>query len=146
MDAESTTPLQGRYQGRSRKAECKLYRRRMTLLRTVGCIHSTLLSDGALQMLPPIAKPINPTDAIPAKHLHSSLNKARHAVNVVRWTPEGRRLLTGSYSGEFTLWNGTAFNFETIMQVRQSTTFVQAPSHLDELGTRCSNTSGHLLS
>ncbi|KAL8671479.1 MAG: hypothetical protein Q9168_004014 [Polycauliona sp. 1 TL-2023] len=67
-------------------------------------------------MMPPTAKPHNPADAIPAKHLHSSLNKARHAVNVVRWTPEGRRLLTGSYSGEFTLWNGTAFNFETIMQ------------------------------
>ncbi|KAL8853106.1 MAG: hypothetical protein Q9221_001988 [Calogaya cf. arnoldii] len=67
-------------------------------------------------MLPPAAKLHNPADAIPAKHLHSSLNKARHAVNVVRWTPEGRRLLTGSYSGEFTLWNGTAFNFETIMQ------------------------------
>jgi hypothetical protein len=42
----------------------------------------------------------------------------RHPVNVVKWTPEGRRLLTGSTSGEFTLWNGTAFNFETIMQVR----------------------------
>lgn len=41
----------------------------------------------------------------------------RHPVNVVKWTPEGRRLLTGSTSGEFTLWNGTAFNFETIMQV-----------------------------
>ncbi|CAL8581056.1 pre-mRNA cleavage and polyadenylation factor (CPF) complex subunit [Xanthoria parietina] len=68
------------------------------------------------QMMPPTAKPHHPADAIPAKHLHSSLNKARHAVNVVRWTPEGRRLLTGSYSGEFTLWNGTAFNFETIMQ------------------------------
>ncbi|KAL8802649.1 MAG: hypothetical protein Q9182_003665 [Xanthomendoza sp. 2 TL-2023] len=67
-------------------------------------------------MIPPAAKPHNPADAIPAKHLHSSLNKARHAINVVRWTPEGRRLLTGSYSGEFTLWNGTAFNFETIMQ------------------------------
>jgi len=40
----------------------------------------------------------------------------RHPVNVVKWTPEGRRLLTGSTSGEFTLWNGTAFNFETIMQ------------------------------
>ena len=38
-------------------------------------------------------------------------------MNVVKWTPEGRRLLTGSSSGEFTLWNGTGFNFETIMQV-----------------------------
>ena len=35
----------------------------------------------------------------------------------VVWTPDGRRLVTGSASGEFTLWNGTAFNFETILQV-----------------------------
>lgn len=68
-------------------------------------------------MLPPAAKPQNAADTIPSKHLHSSLNKIKHPVNIVRWTPEGRRLLTGSSSGEFTLWNGMAFNFETIMQV-----------------------------
>jgi hypothetical protein len=71
-------------------------------------------------MLPPPARKGNAVDSLPAKHLHSSLNKMRHPVNVVKWTPEGRRLLTGSTSGEFTLWNGTAFNFETIMQVRPS--------------------------
>ncbi|KAH7955334.1 hypothetical protein HPB52_000369 [Rhipicephalus sanguineus] len=32
------------------------------------------------------------------------------------WTPEGRRLITGASSGEFTLWNGLTFNFETILQ------------------------------
>lgn len=37
----------------------------------------------------------------------------------MQWTPEGRRLLTGSSSGEFTLWNGMGFNFETIMQVKK---------------------------
>ena len=36
-----------------------------------------------------------------------------------QWTPEGRRLLTGSMSGELTLWNGLTFNFETILRVRQ---------------------------
>ena len=70
------------------------------------------------QMLPPAADLRHPVDAIPAKHLHASLNKIKHPVNIVRWTPEGRRLLTGSSSGEFTLWNGMGFNFETIMQVR----------------------------
>lgn len=30
--------------------------------------------------------------------------------------PSTRRLLTGSSSGEFTLWNGLTFNFETILQ------------------------------
>ena len=70
------------------------------------------------QMLPPAAKPSRAVDAVPAKLLHSSLNKIKHPVNVVTWTPEGRRLLTGSSSGEFTLWNGMGFNFETILQVR----------------------------
>jgi polyadenylation factor subunit 2 len=68
-------------------------------------------------MLPPAARPQKAVDAIPAKHLHSSLNKIKHPINIVKWTPEGRRCLTGSSSGEFTLWNGMAFNFETIMQV-----------------------------
>lgn len=73
------------------------------------------------QMLPPSAKPTSAADAIPAKLLHSSLNKLKHPINIVRWTPEGRRLLTGSSIGEFTLWNGMGFNFETISQVRNKT-------------------------
>lgn len=68
-------------------------------------------------MLPPSAKPQNAADSVPAKLLHSSLNKVKHPINVVKWTPEGRRLLTGSSIGEFTLWNGMGFNFETISQV-----------------------------
>lgn len=67
-------------------------------------------------MIPPIGRKWNAADTIPAHHLHSSLNKVKHPINVVKWTPEGRRLLTGSSSGEFTLWNGTGFNFETIQQ------------------------------
>ena len=35
----------------------------------------------------------------------------------IKWTPTGRRLITGSQSGEFTLWNGQSFNFEMILQV-----------------------------
>ncbi|KAK0121958.1 pre-mRNA cleavage and polyadenylation factor (CPF) complex subunit [Cadophora gregata] len=69
-----------------------------------------------VDMVPPLARISEPADTIPARHLHTSLNKNKHPVNVVRWTPDGRRLLTGSSSGEFTLWNGTGFNFETIMQ------------------------------
>lgn len=77
------------------------------------CPHSL----SALQMLPPAARSQAAADAVPSRHLHSSLNKVKHPINTVLWTPEGRRLLTGSSSGEFTLWNGMAFNFETIMQV-----------------------------
>ncbi len=39
---------------------------------------------------------------------------------MLQWTPTGRRLITGSQSGEFTLWNGQSFNFEMILQVHVS--------------------------
>lgn len=83
-------------------------------------------------MLPPAARKGRPADSIPAKHLHSSLNKVRHPVNVVKWTPDGRRLLTASTSGEFTLWNGTGFNFETIMQAHDSAVRDVIYSHNNE--------------
>jgi polyadenylation factor subunit 2 len=38
-------------------------------------------------------------------------------MKIFKWTPDGRRLITGASSGEFTLWNGLTFNFETILQV-----------------------------
>ena len=59
----------------------------------------------------------NPSFLVTSKFIHISTNKVRCPVNVIRWTPEGRRLITGSSSGEFTLWNGLTFNFETILQV-----------------------------
>lgn len=37
--------------------------------------------------------------------------------SILKWAPTGRRLITGSQSGEFTLWNGQSFNFEMILQV-----------------------------
>lgn len=67
--------------------------------------------------------------------MHTSTNKIRCPVNCVtvrdlvllsilahaaEWTPEGRRVLTGSTSGEFTLWNGLTFNFETILQAHDT--------------------------
>lgn len=72
----------------------------------------------ALQMLPPMARTYSPADTIPVRHLHQSIGKSKKPIVVVRWTPEGRRLLTGGHTGEFMLWNGTAFNFETVMDVR----------------------------
>ena len=58
--------------------------------------------------------------SVPKVMVHTSTNKIRCPVNVVKWMPDGRRLLTGSTSGEFTLWNGLTFNFETIMQAHDS--------------------------
>jgi polyadenylation factor subunit 2 len=107
-------------------------------------------------MLPPAAYPNTPATSFTTKFVHVSMNKVRAAgmlspllltpafsqvraaVDVVAWTPEGRRLLTGSQIGEFTLWNGasaragwtltpdsspapgTSFNFETILQAHDS--------------------------
>jgi WD40 repeat protein len=73
-------------------------------------------------------------DAIPRKHLHQSVNKERSAVNVVRWTPDGRRLMTGNYNGEFTVWNGQSFNFETLQSV--STILANSTTNLIPLGPR----------
>lgn len=83
-------------------------------------------------MLPPAARRDNPADSIPAKYLHTSFNKVKHPVNVVKWTPEGRRLLTASTSGEFTLWNGTGFNFETIMQAHDCAIRALKYTHNDD--------------
>ncbi|KAL5467987.1 hypothetical protein PMIN07_003336 [Paraphaeosphaeria minitans] len=85
-----------------------------------------------VDMAPPAARITNAAESIPAKALHSSLNKVKHPINVVKWTPEGRRLLTGSTSGEFTLWNGTGFNFETIMQAHESAIRGVAYTHTDD--------------
>ncbi|CAI6334753.1 unnamed protein product [Periconia digitata] len=85
-----------------------------------------------VDMEPPSARLTNAAEAIPAKALHSSLNKVKHPINVVKWTPEGRRLLTGSTSGEFTLWNGMGFNFETIMQAHESAIRCVEYTHTDD--------------
>lgn len=85
-----------------------------------------------VDMAPPAARPASAAESIPTKALHSSLNKVKHPINVVKWTPEGRRLLTGSTSGEFTLWNGMGFNFETIMQAHESAIRSVAYTHTDD--------------
>ena len=85
-----------------------------------------------VDMQPPAARLASAAESIPAKALHSSLNKVKHPINVVKWTPEGRRLLTGSTSGEFTLWNGMGFNFETIMQAHESAIRAVAYTHTDD--------------
>ncbi|KAG7665315.1 PFS2 [[Candida] subhashii] len=69
---------------------------------------------------------------IQTKFVHLSSNKLKHSINAVKWTPEGRRLLVASHSGEFTLWNGMTFNFETIMQAHDSPILALKYSYNDE--------------
>lgn len=100
--------------------------------------------DVVLQLVPPLGMLNNPMNAVTTKFVRTSTNKVKCPVFVIRvrtvclcvssiclcdglvdvllgvsvqWTPEGRRLVTGASSGEFTLWNGLTFNFETILQV-----------------------------
>lgn len=69
---------------------------------------------------------------IQTKFVHLSSNKAKHSINTVKWTPEGRRLLVASHSGEFTVWNGMTFNFETIMQAHDLAILSLKYSHNDD--------------
>jgi len=86
---------------------------------------------GSLDILPPSAPAYRPCPAsnFCTKFVHVSTNKIRCSVNAASWTPGGRRLLTGCHSGEFTLWNGMCFNFETIIQAHDKPLRSMAWSH-----------------
>ena len=73
-------------------------------------------SAAMLDFLPPAAYPHLPATSFATKFVHVSTNKIRTGVNAVLFMPDGRRLLTCSQNGEFTMWNGMSFNFETILQ------------------------------
>lgn len=68
-------------------------------------------------LLPPPSYVDNPINAVTTRFVKTATNKMRCPIFCMAWTPEGRRLVTGASSGEFTLWNGLTFNFETILQV-----------------------------
>ncbi|KAK8631235.1 hypothetical protein V6N13_079992 [Hibiscus sabdariffa] len=85
----------------------------------------------AIDMLPTAAYLDNPSTSFAAKFVHTSLNKNRCSINCVLWTPTGRRLITGSQSGEFTLWNGQSFNFEMILQAHDQAIRSMVWSHND---------------
>lgn len=85
----------------------------------------------AVDVLPTVAYSDNPSTSFVAKFVHTSLNKNRCSINRVLWTPTGRRLITGSQSGEFTLWNGQSFNFEMILQAHDQAIRSMVWSHND---------------
>ncbi|XP_075240159.1 uncharacterized protein LOC142335503 isoform X2 [Convolutriloba macropyga] len=71
-------------------------------------------------MTPTMDYPENAANAVATKFVRTAMNKMKCPVFSITWTPNGRRLLTGSSSGEFTLWNGLQFNFETILQAHDA--------------------------
>ncbi|XP_061163198.1 pre-mRNA 3' end processing protein WDR33-like isoform X1 [Saccostrea echinata] len=80
---------------------------------------------------PPIAMINNSMNCVTTKFIRASTNKFRCPIFCLAWTPEGRRLVTGASSGEFTLWNGLTFNFETILQAHDTSCRAMQWSHND---------------
>lgn len=81
--------------------------------------------------VPPAMHPDNCTNSVTTRYVKSATNKMRCPIFCMAWTPEGRRLVTGASSGEFTLWNGLTFNFETILQAHDSPVRSMIWSHND---------------
>ncbi|XP_062003704.1 flowering time control protein FY-like [Rosa rugosa] len=69
-----------------------------------------------------------------AEFVHSCTNYRARAssINRVLWTPSGRRLITGSQNGEFTLWNGESFKHELRIQAHDQPIRSMAWSFDDE--------------
>ncbi|KAL6784589.1 hypothetical protein ACKKBF_B02405 [Auxenochlorella protothecoides x Auxenochlorella symbiontica] len=74
---------------------------------------------GALGMLPPAAMLHQPVSGAATKFAGQAPSKTRSSVNVVCWTPDGRRCLSGTQAGEFTMWDGASFQFESILQAHE---------------------------
>ena len=49
-----------------------------------------------------------------------SYSQAKAKITSIVWTPEGRRCIIGSQRGEFTIWGGTSFTYDTALQVHSS--------------------------
>jgi polyadenylation factor subunit 2 len=78
--------------------------------------------ESTVDLVPPAAHQMNsnPISSATTKFVHSSMNKPGCPIHACKWTPEGKRLITGAKTGEFTLWHGLTFNFETILQAHET--------------------------
>ena len=78
--------------------------------------------ESTVDLVPPAADQMNsnPVTSACTKFVHSSMNKPGCPIHACKWTPEGKRLITGAKTGEFTLWHGLTFNFETILQAHDA--------------------------
>uniref|UniRef100_A0A0A9XI50 Pre-mRNA 3' end processing protein WDR33 n=1 Tax=Lygus hesperus TaxID=30085 RepID=A0A0A9XI50_LYGHE len=80
-------------------------------------------------LMPPSHYQDNPINSVTTRFVKTATNKMRCPIFCMAWTPEGRRLVTGASSGEFTLWNGLTFNFETILQAHDTPVRTMVWSH-----------------
>lgn len=68
------------------------------------------------EVAPPMGLMEHPVNAVTTKFVRAATNKSRCPIFCTSWVPDGRRVITGAVSGEFTLWNGVNFSFESILQ------------------------------
>ena len=59
-----------------------------------------------------------PVNAVTTKFVRAVSNKVRCPIFCTTWVPDGRRVICGGHSGEFTLWHGINLTFENSLQVR----------------------------
>lgn len=58
--------------------------------------------------------------AAASKFVHVSTNKLKSPLHASSWSPDGKRLLTGSDGGQFTVWNAYDFKFENSLPAHES--------------------------
>jgi len=73
-----------------------------------------------LHLLPPCAYTHIPASSAAIKFGAIAPSKTRSSVNAAVWTPDGRRCLTATQAGEFCMWGGQSFQFETIIQAHET--------------------------
>lgn len=82
----------------------------------VSYIHSRPYSNHFHRQLPTFAEPI-PQLSICSNLVCSFKNKKPSPVFSVQWTNHGKRAIIGCDSGEFLLWSGINFKYESLIQV-----------------------------
>lgn len=74
----------------------------------------------------------SPVNGVTTKYIKMMHNKLKSPIFCVQWDPDGRRLVTGAASGEFTLWNAINFSFEALLQAHDAPIRSMKWSHTDE--------------
>jgi polyadenylation factor subunit 2 len=105
-------------------------RTRMRYERDYGMLQPSI--DYSKRLMVPHVFPHNPSHALCTKFVSTSINKNRTPITTISYTPDAKRVVTGTHTGEFTQWNSLTFNFETILQAHDDAIRAAVWSHNDE--------------
>lgn len=86
----------------------------------VSYMHSRAYGNPYHRQLPTFSPLSTPQSAICWNLVCASKNKVPSAVFAVQWTSHGKRVIIGCDSGEFLLWSGINFKYESLIQVHSS--------------------------